>query len=282
MTAPQQNIGAFFDLDGTLLPPPSLELRFIGYLLERDEISCAQVARWLGHFTKTFLRNPHDAIEGNKYYLAGLNTSLVNDWENYLPPASWHEDSLPLFAAALERIAWHHTQGHQILLITGTLAPLAQIIARRIAVQIPAPIEIRATELEVKPRVWHSHSWLCSSAEWTGRRASQHMSNQAKLQALNALAKTHNIALSQSYAYGNSACDTPLLEAVAHPRAVNPSNRLAQIARKRRWPILNWLESTPARLPSPATPQNFGSHTFSDALAHARRSSTHSKKAVQI
>ena len=33
-----QKIGAFFDLDGTLLAPPSLEWRFIGYLMERDEI----------------------------------------------------------------------------------------------------------------------------------------------------------------------------------------------------------------------------------------------------
>jgi hypothetical protein len=38
MNSPQ-NVGAFFDLDGTLLPPPSLEWRFIGYLLERDQIS---------------------------------------------------------------------------------------------------------------------------------------------------------------------------------------------------------------------------------------------------
>ncbi|MGA6961913.1 MAG: hypothetical protein WBY38_21055, partial [Candidatus Acidiferrales bacterium] len=62
MTAPQQNIAAFFDLDGTLLPPPSLEWRFIGYLLERDEIASAHVARWLGYFAKTILRDPHSAI----------------------------------------------------------------------------------------------------------------------------------------------------------------------------------------------------------------------------
>ncbi len=242
MTAPGQNIGAFFDLDGTLLPAPSLEWRFIGYLLERDEISITRAARWLAYFAKNILRNPHDAIEGNKFYLAGINESLANDWERTLAPTSAHEDSLPLFAAGLERIARHHTQGHQIFLITGTLAPLAQIIAGRIAAQIQAPIEVKATQLELKPQGWHSHSWLCSATQWTGRRASQQMSNKAKANALKALAKTHSIALSQSYAYGNTTSDIPMLESVGHPQAVNPKTRFAEIAKRRRWPILNWHE----------------------------------------
>jgi HAD superfamily phosphoserine phosphatase-like hydrolase len=252
MTAPHQNIAAFFDLDGTLLPSPSLEWRFIGYLLERDQISAAHATRWLAHSVKTILRNPHDAIAGNKFYLAGIATSLANDWENSLPQASAHEDSLPLLAAGLERIAWHHTQRHQIFLITGTLAPLAQIIARRLAAQIQVPIEIRATQLEVNRQDRHSHSGLCSSAEWTGRRASQHMSNKAKSDALKALAKTHNIALSQSYAYGDTAADIPMLESVGNPRAVNPTMRLKQIAKQRGWQIVNWQDSAAAAIPSPA------------------------------
>jgi phosphoserine phosphatase len=250
MTAPQQNIGAFFDLDGTLLPAPSLEWRFIGYLLERDEISGAQLARWLAHFAKTILRNPHDAIEGNKFYLAGINTSLANDWECSLASASVNEDSLPLFAAGLERIAWHHTRGHRIFLITGTLAPLAEIAAKHIAAQIQAPIEVQATKLEVKPLGWHSHSWLCSANQWTGRQASQHMSNKAKANALKALAKTHNMALSQSYAYGNTAADVLMLESVGHPQAINPTKRLAQMAKERHWPILHWQKSTSAAIAS--------------------------------
>ncbi|MGC2293943.1 MAG: HAD-IB family phosphatase [Candidatus Acidiferrales bacterium] len=255
MTAPQQNIGAFFDLDGTLLPAPSLEWRFIGYLLERNEISSAQVTAWLAHFAASILRNPQEAIAGNKYYLAGINTSLASDWENSLPPISANEDSLPLFARGLKQIAWHHAQAHQIFLITGTLAPLAQILAKRIAAQTQAPIEIQATRLEVNRQGWHSHSWLYSSAEWTGRRATQHMSKEAKSDALEAVATTHNINLAQSYAYGDTSADIPMLEAVAQPRAVNPSNHLAQIAKKHRWAILNWQVSTPARIPSPARTQ---------------------------
>ena len=241
----RQNIGAFFDLDGTLLSPPSLEWRFIGYLLERDQISSTHVASWLANFAKTILRDPQQAIEGNKSYLAGINESLGSDWETDLARKSWPEDSVPLFDQGLQCIAWHHAQGHRISLITGTLAPLAQMIARRISAQLCAPIEVRATQLEVSPKRWHSHSWLRSSNQWTGRLTSDHMSNEAKSQALKTAAVTHNLDLAKSYAYGNSTADVPMLESVAHPQAVNPSRRLARIARQNNWPTSHWTEAAP-------------------------------------
>lgn len=244
MNAPQ-NVGAFFDLDGTLLPPPSLEWRFIGYLLERGQISSTRVTHWLAHFAKTILRNPHQAIEGNKFYLAGIHESLVNDWEHALAPTSSPEDSLPLFDEGLQRIAWHHVQGHHIFLITGTLAPLAHMMARRISAQLQAAIEVRATRLEVSPKKWHNHSWLCSSTQWTGRLIGEHMSGQAKSRALKSLAAIHRLDLAKSYAYGDSAADVAMLDSVAHPHAVNPSRRLKSIAQN-CWPISHWNESTPA------------------------------------
>jgi HAD superfamily hydrolase (TIGR01490 family) len=239
-----ENIGAFFDLDGTLLPPPSLEWRFIGYLLERDQISGAHAARWLVHFAKTILRDPQQAIEGNKFYLSGISESLVSDWENSLAQASSPEDSLALADEALQRIVWHHARGHRIFLITGTLAPLAQMIARRISTQLSAPIEVKATELELCQ--CHSHCWPCSSNQWTGRLTSDHMSNKGKSHALKTAAATHNLDLAKSYAYGDSTADLPMLESVAHPQAVNPSRRLARIAQQNHWPTSHWKESRSA------------------------------------
>ena len=61
-----ETAGAFFDVDGTLLPAPPLEWRFIGYLLERDEISSGHVGRWLARFAGGFWRDLHGATEGNK------------------------------------------------------------------------------------------------------------------------------------------------------------------------------------------------------------------------
>jgi HAD superfamily phosphoserine phosphatase-like hydrolase len=237
-----QNIGAFFDVDGTLLPAPSLEWRFIGYLLECDQISSTHAARWLAHFARTILRDPHRAIEGNKFYLAGIGESLVNDWENSLGPACAGTDSLSLFDQGLHRIAWHQGQGHRVFLISGTLAPLARCISARVG----APVEVRATELENLPTLRDGHSLLRASARWSGRVAGERMSGRAKSRALKILAAIHDLDLAQSYAYGDSFADLSMLESVAHPVAVNPTRRLARIARRRRWPIFHWKETAAA------------------------------------
>jgi HAD superfamily hydrolase (TIGR01490 family) len=222
-------IGAFFDLDGTLLAPPSLEWRFVGYLLARDQIRSHKLARWLGQCAATIFRTPLNAIEGNKRYLTGLRESIVADWSN-----SRAACGLPFFPQGLARMAWHHAQQHQIFLVTGTLAPLAGAIAS----QFPCPVEIFATGLEARDR------------HWTGQLAGNHMSGETKARTLRAIAAQRNFALSHSFAYGNQMADLPMLEAVGHPVAVNPSPRLANRARKRGWSICRWDHSQ-AVVPSP-------------------------------
>jgi phosphoserine phosphatase len=214
-------IGAFFDLDGTLLAPPSLEWRFISYLLARDEMSGPSLARWLGYCAQHVLRDPLAAFKGDKRYLAGLRESLVADWSN--SPAG---RKLPFFAEGIACMAWHHGQRHQIFLLTGTLAPLA----RAIAPQLPCPAEIHATELEVLGR------------HWSGSLAGSHMSGETKGRAIRVIAAQRNLALAQSFAYGNEMADLAMLEAVGHPVAVNPSLRLAIQTRRRAWSICRWRQ----------------------------------------
>ena len=221
-------IGAFFDLDGTLISLPSLEGRFLAHLLSRDEVSSANLMRWLGHCAKTILRDRHAAAEGNKLYLAGLRESLVLEWT-----AAGAPNSPPVFLHGVTRLAWHHTQGHRTFLVTGTLAPLARAIAQH----FPGPLEIIASELEV------------FDGHWTGRLAGGHMSGKAKACAIRALAARYGLQLGQSYAYGNHIADLPMLEAVGNPVAVNPSSSLARRARTRGWPVNKWQESQAAAQP---------------------------------
>ena len=65
-------VGAFFDLDSTILPPPSLEWRFVGYLLERNQLKSANAGAWIAQFARKISHIPQEAIEANKRYLAGL------------------------------------------------------------------------------------------------------------------------------------------------------------------------------------------------------------------
>lgn len=247
MTSPSR-IGAFFDLDGTLLPAPSLEWRFIGYLLQRDAIATTCAGLWILQFAKIFLRDPHRATHANKRYLEDVSTSLASDWENSLAPALSPADSLPLFDKALQRIAWHHAQRHRIFLVTGTLAPLARMMARRLAAYVPAQIEVCATELEVLSYLLERGDEFSVQSEptWTGRIAGQHMCGKEKARALKSMAAQHDLDLTLSFAYGNSLADVPMLDTVGNPFAVNPSRSVARIARLRGWQIRDWQDPASA------------------------------------
>jgi HAD superfamily hydrolase (TIGR01490 family) len=213
--------GAFFDLDGTLLPGPSLEWRFVSFLIACDSLDGAAGVRWLAHFARNVFGDPLAAIEGNKTHFAGLHQSLAEDWEESLITRP-----IPFFARAMERIAWHATQGHLIFLVSGAIEPLARAVARR----IPACVDIRASELEV---------W---DGRWTGQLAGEHMSGEAKERAIRQLALRHALELGESYAYGNRATDVPMLRPVGNPVAVNPDPALRCVARRCGWQICKWEE----------------------------------------
>ena len=221
MNAPQK-AGAFFDLDGTLLAPPSLEWRFIGYLLERDEIRTVSVARWIAQSARAFLGKGHRAVLANKYYLRGIQESVVGEWEKTIAPGS-----LPLLIEGINRIRWHLESGHKVVLVTGTLAPLA----RAMACHLPCGVEVRATELEIK------------DGQFTGRISGVHLSFEEKARVMRREAARSDLDLSKSFAYGNEMSDAGMLEAVGHPAAVNASWRLDRKARGRGWTVLRWSGS---------------------------------------
>ena len=216
-----EKIGAFFDLDGTLLAPPSLEWNFITFLLARDEIRTANVTRWIAHSAKNLLRDPQKATLGNKHYLAGVPQAVVADWEH-----KFSSISPPVFIEGTNQMKWHLERRHQVFLVTGTLAPLARVIARH----MPCGVEVRATEIETR------------EDHFTGRLASEHVGYEEKARVLREAAAAYGLDLARSYAYGNQTSDFRMLDAVGNPVAVNPSWWLGRAARKRGWNVSNWSE----------------------------------------
>jgi HAD superfamily hydrolase (TIGR01490 family) len=172
------------------------------------------------------LTDPGGATSGNKQYLAGLPESLSAGWERSIA-----ENPLPIYPAAIERMVWHWSQNHRVFLVSGTI----DFLARQVALRLPGPVEVRATRLQ-------AHNGC-----WTGRLAGEHMSSQAKGRAVRELAARFGLSLWESYAYGNSASDLPMLDAVGHRMAVNPHSRLNRIARDEGWPICNWRHSLARR-----------------------------------
>ena len=225
MTTPER-IGAFFDLDGTLLAPPSLEWRFIGYLLERDEIRTQNVADWVRELAKDLLNGWQCGVLANKHYLAGIHESFVEEWANTITPRTTR-GSLPWFAEGIDHVRRHVEEGHRVVLVTGTLEPLARVVAGH----MPGGVEIRATKLEIRDECF------------TGRVSGTHLSFEEKARVIREYAAEFNLDLRLSFAYGNEMSDAKMLGAVGHPATVNASWSLKREARRRGWPIYRWGDS---------------------------------------
>src|SRR5262249_55811890 len=95
---------------------------------------------------------------------------------------------------------------------------------------IPGNIRVRATRLEE------------SSGRLTGRIVGEAMLGEAKARAIRAMAQETQLDLSQCYAYGDSDKDETMLACVGNPTVVNPSRKLARIAKKNEWPTLYWKQ----------------------------------------
>jgi phosphoserine phosphatase len=227
------SIAAFFDLDGTLLPAPSLEVRFLKYLLARRLVRASSLWRWVVRSAETARWGNFGA---NKKYLEGLPESCGADWAEAAFHGKSRSATPQFFDEGLKRIAWHQSQNHRVFLITGTLAPLAS----QLLGFLPGEIGLVATRLAVSLSLAPRRDFELAPRIWTGELAGEHMVGYAKSRAMISLAVKHRLDLSASYAYGNSICDRAMLEIVGNREAINPTFQLARVARRRGWAISRW------------------------------------------
>jgi phosphoserine phosphatase len=74
------------------------------------------------------------------------------------------------------------------------------------------------------------------------------IAEKEKERSIREYALQEGIDLAQSCAFSDSSADVPMLSAVGHPVATNPTRRLRRIAIEKNWPILELRESS-AKLP---------------------------------
>ncbi len=215
-------IAAFFDLDGTLISLPSLEMRFFSLLRYRRVVGIRNYFAWIAESLRLLPRGINPILHANKMYLRGVSTA--------------ERDSLrlPSFSAeAMERVVWHAEREHLIVIVSGTLEPLAERAARAMEAELAArglhsAIRVCATLLEAK------------NEAWTGRIVGEAMFGEAKARAIRRFAATEDLDLQRCFAYGDNATDKWMLEPVGKPAAVNPTSDLARIARRNEWAVLRW------------------------------------------
>jgi HAD superfamily hydrolase (TIGR01490 family) len=245
-------VAAFFDLDGTLIPPPSLEWRFFAHLRGQQAIPMRNYFLWLARTAWLGPRGIEAVRQANKMYLRGVCTDgseFFDNGQGCRQASGQAEMALPrFFPEAVDTVAWHAEQGHEIVLVSGTVAPLAQEMALALVVRlavrgIATSVAVCATRLEE------------NSGRWTGRIVGDAMFGKHKAQAVQEMAICRGFELAHCYAYGDSRADRWMLEAVGHPAAVNPSSRMKKLARRRAWQVLTWTGRQNFTQRAPSSPR---------------------------
>ena len=208
---------AIFDIDGTLVEG-STERRFWRYLLTHGYQGPRQLVaycRFLLRFVSVYGRH---TTKKNKAYLAGLSTARIEALAAEFVAA---EIVPQLYPPALARLQQHLRRGDTVILISGTLEPIARALGAALGVAHVFATVCRRRDgryLADPPEV-HPFGGvkLALAAEFAGRIGAD---------------------LRDASAYGDSEHDLTLLEAVGNPVAVLPDAPLLATARGNRWDII--------------------------------------------
>lgn len=217
---------AFFDIDGTLLAG-STERRFWRYLLRRGYQGPRQIAAYVCfalRFLPTFGRH---TLQKNKAYLVGLEVDHVRA----LAAEFVATDVVPyLYEPAVQRLQRHVKAGDTVVLLSGTLEPIARALGAALGVQ-------------------YAFGTICRERQgrYTAAPPERHPFDASKRELAASIARQLGSDLRDAAAYGDSRHDLCLLEAVGYPVAVQPDPPLLATARGNRWDIIVGRDSPRAQ-----------------------------------
>lgn len=203
---------AIFDVDGTLVAGKSTEKRFIAWMLRRGHIGPRQLLSAAWFVVRWFPLYGRHVFRKNKAWLNGLAADLVaqeaNRFGEQIGEADW-------IGPALAELRRHKEQGDVVVLLSGSLQPIVDLLCRLVGAD-----EAIGTECDVV----HGH--------YTAAPATRHPFHDEKVALLPSICEKYAVTEDEVGAYADSSFDIPLLSRVGHPTAVCPDRGLAAWARE--------------------------------------------------
>jgi len=211
-------VGAFFDVDGTILAGFSA-VAFMRERVTSGRMSPSELGESLmGTLAYAMGRTGFSGfMAAHTAAYRGLAESSMQElgeeiFEKYLA-AEIYPESRALLRA-------HQECGHTVAIVSSATPYQVEPLARDLGVK-----HVLCTRLEVEDGVF------------TGRVMLPTCFGVGKTNAASKLAAEVGVDLGQSYFYSDSKDDLPFLEEIGHPRPLNPDATLSRIARERRWPV---------------------------------------------
>ncbi len=219
---PGPKIGAFFDLDGTLVAG------FTAVILTRERFRSRDMG--IGELITMIA--------------AGLNHQLGSlEFEELITKASQalrgralsdlHEIGERLFVQKIEKRIYpemrelvhaHMERGHTVVLSSSALTLQVEPVARFLGIENTLTNRFEVDEDDVL----------------TGEVVRPILWGPGKANAVQKFAADNDIDLKKSYFYADGDEDVALMYLVGNPRPTNPEGKMAAVARRRGWPILEF------------------------------------------
>lgn len=207
----EENIGAFFDIDGTIFRN-ALMIEHYKKLIKYDVVDPSTWHSEIKHIYKIWERRYGDFDEylealAGLYLdeLKGLNREYIDFVASQVIDMNWDK----VYKFSRDRIKWHQGQGHKVFFISGSPDFLVEKMAEKYQVDA-----FSATRYMVD-----------SEGNFTGEIFKM-WDHKNKEKALNDFVNEFNINLKKSYSYGDTNGDLSMLRMVGNPVAVNPNKEL--------------------------------------------------------
>lgn len=215
---------AIFDLDNTLIADDS-DFLWGQFLVDRGIVDKAYYESANAKFYEDYKTGTLDIVEFLRFSLAPLamhDINLLHEWREAFVESVIRPITLK---AAYALIDQHRKAGDTLLVVTATNRFVTEPIVKLYGIE-----HLLATTPEMK------------HGQYTGKFLDTPCFQEGKITHLQHWLAETGHSLSGSYFYSDSHNDLPLLQLVDHPVAVDPDEKLHEVAQKEQWPIISLRE----------------------------------------
>ena len=215
-------IGAFFDLDGTLVAG------FTGVILTQDRFRRREIG--IGEFlgvVQAALNHQlgradfEDLVHKGAAMLRGRSLSDLDELGERL---FVQKIVGRIYPEMRELVRAHMARGHAVVLSSSALTIQVEPVARFLGIE-----NILSNRFEVD-----------DEGLLTGKVLKPILWGPGKARAVQEFAAKNGVDLGRSYFYADGDEDVALMYLVGNPRPTNPEGKLAAVAAKRGWPVLRF------------------------------------------
>jgi HAD superfamily hydrolase (TIGR01490 family) len=215
---------AFFDLDRTLMAGSS-GMHFGRAAFRTGMVGRRQLLRWGVDHLRFRLQGSTD--EKTEALLAEIKVLLAGIPERDIARLAPEllAGLLPrMYPQMIEEVRSHQDAGRATFIVSAAGNELVLLLAR---------------VLDMEGGIGTAYA-VDGRGLLTGDLDGPFMYGEGKVAAMRDFAAEHDIDLTESWAYSDSASDLPMLRAVAHPVAVNPDDELAAVAKHEGWRVMRF------------------------------------------